>query len=301
MELHAYFERLLDRRVGERRHDRVALRVRVQVVSAQLAAQQPGLIEHRREVVKVDVALGRRVLLHPVVDRTDPLHRTQRRLRPERCYHVVVADREDARQHDLDLVGPGQLRHRHDVALDLLVGHRAGVGGDVVGAGEDDDRPGFQVDDVGTETEQHLRRRLAADAPADVALVGREVVAEPRVRPGVGDRVAHEHDARLAGRRLRHRPVGVAIAGEQRPVALAGVGAHQSSQRGRHLGTARRRRRLRLRSGGGGGGRLLSGQRDGQQRDRQECGACAHAGRSFLCWVDDGAVMPEACSAGGSR
>ena len=34
-------DRLLDRRAGEWRHDRVALRVRVQVVSAQLGAQHP--------------------------------------------------------------------------------------------------------------------------------------------------------------------------------------------------------------------------------------------------------------------
>ena len=66
------------------------------------------------------------------------------------------------------------------------------------------------------------------------------------LRPRVGDRVAHEDDARVARRRRGHGPVRVAIARQVRPVARA---AWTSAFRAdRELGTARhgrgRRRRL---------------------------------------------------------
>ena len=137
--------------------------------------------------------------------------------------------------------------------------HRAGVAGDVVRAGEDDHRLRLQVDHVRPEPNQHLRRRLAADAAADVRLAGEEV-AEARLRPGVGDRVAHEDDARLAGGGCGERAIRVAIAREVRPVPAA---ARRCPCR-----RARSPQPLSGQSGAGGcggccgrRGRLLAGQR----------------------------------------
>ena len=52
--------------------------------------------------------------------------------------------------------------------------HRAGVAGEVVGAGEDEDDFGLERDDVGAEADEHLRGGLAADAAVDVGLAGKE-------------------------------------------------------------------------------------------------------------------------------
>jgi hypothetical protein len=85
-----------------------------------------------------------------------------------------------------------QLHHRGDIVLDLLQRGRPGVACDVVDACEDVDGGGFQRQDVGAETQQHLRRGLATDAATDPG-GGEEVWM--RQRPALRDRVAHEDDA----------------------------------------------------------------------------------------------------------
>ena len=65
------FQRLVDRRLRQRRHDLVALHVRMQVVFGQLrraSALTESIIA--REVIQVGVVVGRRVGLDPVVDRS---------------------------------------------------------------------------------------------------------------------------------------------------------------------------------------------------------------------------------------
>jgi hypothetical protein len=96
------------------------------------------------------------------------------------------------------------------------------------------------------EPDQHLRGRLSADAAPDVALA-REELPEARLRPGVGDRVAHEDDVNGTD-----GAVCLAIPGEVRPVAKAHVVAGDRADCRRKRGTAcerfrKRRRRLRRR------------------------------------------------------
>ena len=121
-----------------------------------------------------------------------------------------------------------------NVLLDVGVGDRPGVAGDVVGPREEDDHLRLQGEHVGPQPDEHLRRRLPADAAVDVALP-REETAVALVVPRVGDRVAEEHDVH---RRTRPQERGrvVAVAGELRPVTQAGVVADHVLKRPCHLG-----------------------------------------------------------------
>ena len=169
---------------------------------------------------------------------------------------LVVGHRQERRQHDLDAVGARQLRHRGQVVLDLVDGHRARVAGDVVRPRQDHHHLRLQLDDVGPEAQEHLRRRLAADAAVHVGLA-REEAAVVGLRPVVGDRVAEEHDARLA--RLRRGEGGVrgGVA-----VEAAEVGGHDV-QAGHPLLALEARAALRPRGvlPVGGRGRVLPGER----------------------------------------
>ena len=88
----------------------------------------------------------------------------------------------------MDVVGGGDLAHGAEVVVDHFEGGGAGIAGDVVYAGEDDDCGGVEVDDVLTEADEHLWRGLAADAAVEVGLSGEEGAAV--AGPGVGDGVA---------------------------------------------------------------------------------------------------------------
>jgi hypothetical protein len=155
----------------------------------------------------------RGVRLHPVVDRLDALDRPARCLRGRIRRRVVGADRRDAGEHNPDVVRPGDLRHRRKIILDVLVGHRTGVARDVIGACENDNNSRLQRDDVGAEPDEHLGRRLRADAAVHVVLAG-EKSAESRLLPEIGDRIADEHGVGASNGRIR-----VAIAGKIRPIA----------------------------------------------------------------------------------
>ena len=58
--------------------------------------------------------------------------------------------------------------------------HRAGVAGDVIGAREDHNNFGLQVDHILAKTNQHLRRGLSADAAVDVRLARKIFVEMPQ-------------------------------------------------------------------------------------------------------------------------
>ena len=108
------------------------------------------------------------------------------------------------------MIRPRQLGQGGIVGLDVFQAHGAGVSRNVVGAGQDDDNLGMQVNYILTEAHQHLRRGLPADAAVEVRLAG-EIVVE---LPDVGDGISEEDDAVLAGRWRFEGGVGVAVAGE---------------------------------------------------------------------------------------
>ena len=85
---------------------------------------------------------------------------------------------------------PGQFTHRGDIVHHVFEFDRAVVLCDIVRSGQNHDRLRGQFDDVRTKACEHLRRGLAADAPADVAVVREKTGAHPR--PSFGDRIAHE-------------------------------------------------------------------------------------------------------------
>jgi len=72
--------------------------------------------------------------------------------------------RRDRREDHADVVGLGLFDHGADVVLDPGDGGRAGVAGDVVGAGHDLHHAGVQVDHILAVANQHLGCGLAADA-----------------------------------------------------------------------------------------------------------------------------------------
>ncbi len=118
----------------------------------------------------------------------------------------------------LDAVRLSDGGHRGEVVLDHLQRRGAGVAGDVVGAGEDHYRRRVQRDDVLLEAHQQLWCRLSADAASDVGESG-ELLRE-EARPPLGDRVAVEDDALLAGCRSGEAAVLVAVAGQKGPVVM---------------------------------------------------------------------------------
>src|SRR4051812_36469707 len=69
--LSSIVERVADRLLRERRHDRVSGLVRVQAVLGQLAPEETLVIRHRGGVVEVDAAVRGRVVLQPLVERGD--------------------------------------------------------------------------------------------------------------------------------------------------------------------------------------------------------------------------------------
>ena len=90
-----------------------------------------------------------------------------------------------------------------------------------------------------------LRSRNAPYAAADVALARKEG-AEPRLRPVVGNRIAHEDHVGAGDRAIRF-----VITRDLRPVAQPRVVGRDRSQRGSEIGTLEpRRRRSALRGDG---------------------------------------------------
>ena len=155
------------------------------------------------------------------------------------------------------MIGPRQFRQGGIVGLDVFQAHGAGVSGNVVGAGQNDHHFGMQVDYILAEAHQHLRRGLSADAAVEVGLAG-EIVFE---LPDVGDGIAEEDDAVLAGRGRLEGGVGVAVAGE-----LAVVVGEDRNARGPVL--------VETGEAGGGNGGLLGASRkrrsaDGCQTDQE--------------------------------
>jgi hypothetical protein len=106
------------------------------------------------------------------------------------------------------LLRAGQFGHGGVVRLNIFEPHGPGIARNVVGARENDDDFGMKIDHILAEAHQHLRRGLAADAAVDVGLAGKIFVE----MPDVGDGVAEEDDAILAGGGRFERGVGVAVA-----------------------------------------------------------------------------------------
>src|SRR5438045_238077 len=90
------------------------------------------------------------------------------------------------------MVGARQLRHADDIAKRLILGFKAGVPCDVVGACHDVHNRRPEGHYVRSEADQHLRRSLAGDAAADEVRI---VANERLVRPPLGDRIADKYNA----------------------------------------------------------------------------------------------------------
>ena len=197
-------EGLFDARFDERVHDGVAGLVGVDAVGAEVFGQAILGVLHRGVEVDVDVVLLGGVALDPGIEGVDLRRGLHAALPP------VVDGGEDGAEDDADVVGGGEVGHGGEVVLNLVEGFGAGVAGDVVGSGEDDDGFGLKVDDVLAEAEEHLRGGLAADAAVDVGLAGKVLVEVP----ALGDGVAHEDDALFTGRGRAEFGVGIAEVGE---------------------------------------------------------------------------------------
>ena len=108
------------------------------------------------------------------------------------------------------MVGPGNLGHGSVVGFDVFDALGPGVAGDVVGASENDDDFGLEVDDVLAEADEHLRSSLSTDAAVDISLAG-EIFVE---LPDVGDGISEEDDAVLIRGGRLEGSIGRAVAAE---------------------------------------------------------------------------------------
>ena len=91
-----------------------------------------------------------------------------------------------------DTIGLCQLAHGYDVLIYMVNGNVALIHCYVVGTCQYDNILGMQIDDIGTESCQHLGSNLSADTAAHIALVVLEELGiEPAPVPCDG--VAHEH------------------------------------------------------------------------------------------------------------
>src|SRR5258708_4599860 len=208
---------LWDGRVGQRRHDLVSRRVGVKPVFSQFALEQALPVDHESEVVEIE-AVGARgdVSFQPVIQLENLLRRALG-IHILRLRRVVVYG-QHRREHDADIIGVGKFGHGSVVRFDIFEAHGAGVSSDVIGAGESDQNLGMKINHVLPEADEHLRRGLASDAAVDVGLAGKVFLK----MPDVGDRVAEEYGAVLAGRRRLEGGVGLAIAGEFAEVVAKG-------------------------------------------------------------------------------
>jgi len=105
---------------------------------------------------------------------------------------------QDRRDDHTDVVGLGERDHGAEVVVNRLHGFGPGVLREIVGAGQDDDGCGLQVDDVLLEADEHLGGGLAADTAIEPRLAREEFAR--LAAPMVGKRVAVEDDALGAGR-----------------------------------------------------------------------------------------------------
>ena len=128
----------------------------------------------------------------------------------------VIEDGQNGGEDDANSVGVSEVGHVGEIAFNLLWGFRAGVAGDVIGTCEDDDGFGLECDDILAETQNHLRRSLAADATVDVRLAG-EVFCE---FPAFGDGISHEYHAAFTSGRSGEDAVGFSEFSEPGPVFL---------------------------------------------------------------------------------
>ena len=123
-------------------------------------------------------------------------------------------------EDDLDAVGLCQLAHRDYIAQRVFGRDVTVVLGHGVGARENHDGLGLEVDHVAAEAHEHLGRCLAADAAPHEVVLGEEVGIH--ARPVVGDGVAHEY---YVGR-LFDCGVGLGVTAEVGPILLLCCGAY---------------------------------------------------------------------------
>lgn len=173
-------------------HQLVALGVGMEAVAGSSLLEEAFLVHCDRVVVGVHCVDPGGVVLEPGIEPEDVTRRTSFSLFAE----CVVADWEERAENNLDAVELGELRDCLKVLCDHLNGLRTGIAGDVIRAGEHDQRDGFEIDDIRKHADQHLSCRLAADAPVDVGLAG-EGFGEA---PTVGNGIPQENDAAGVGR-----------------------------------------------------------------------------------------------------
>ena len=206
------FESLVDSGFDEGGHDGVAGGEGMDAVAAEIWWKAVAGVLHGGVVVDVDVAVVGGPGFDPAVDLDDLGGGGEAGL------PGIIEGGKDGAEDDADVIGGGEVGHGGEILLGLLDGHGAGVSGDVVGAGEDDDDFGLEVDDVLAEAEDHLWSGLAADAAIDVWLAFEGAAGAAEV-PAFGDGVTHEDDAVFAGGGWAELQIVLLESGERGKVA----------------------------------------------------------------------------------
>ena len=144
-----------------------------------------GRIFHGRVIVYERIAFEGRQTLDLGVERIDTRPGISELLAPGQDFGG-----QDCREHGFDAMAGGKFRHRDDIAIDILQLDEAVVAGDVIDSRQDDHILRMQFQHIVAEADQHLGRRLSADAPSEEMVLPEPVGVQ--FGPVVRDGIAHE-------------------------------------------------------------------------------------------------------------
>lgn len=139
----------LDRRLGDRLHRRIAMGIGMHAARRQPGPQAAATIVENAGVIGQPGAGAPRIAADPFFQRPD----CSRRLHGVAKH--MIGGRRGGQDHG-DAVRARQVGHGFEVGFGLLQSHRPGPPADVIGSHHDVDHTRMQIDDVLTETHQHL-------------------------------------------------------------------------------------------------------------------------------------------------
>ncbi len=197
-------------RFGDLVHHGIAVGRRVDVILRQALARAKPVAFEGAPVVGIRRACGLGIGLYPCVEALNARAGIK-----SGAPGKLVRGRDRGQDH-ADAVCLCHFGHAAQVALDLLVGHRAGVGGDIVGARHDLHGLGPQIDHVLPEADEHLRGGLATNPAPDPARREERAI---EIEPALCDGIADQHDPGPGAGRDDGGIVG-AIPGSPGPVDL---------------------------------------------------------------------------------
>src|SRR6202789_4084110 len=232
----------IDRRLRQRRHHRISVRIRMHPFKAKSRLHPAVRIRHRRVIVQINQRMAGAIPLQPRIQRLNLRRRMHLRTpRKRRC-------RENRSYDDANPIRLRQLHHRQKIILRHLRSHRSSITGNIIRPGQNHHRRRMQIDHILTKPHHHLRSSLPADPAIHVRLARKKYSSSRPSSPAIGNRIPIKHHSLLTRRSGSQCSILRPIPPQLRPVRqlrfhrgnLLG-GNHpsrsRSTRRGRHLRT----------------------------------------------------------------